>query len=275
MSGARLLAWRGRREDQEQHLSCDELLARVSVQHPLADAGLIRTAHAEAVRWHQGQMRHSGAPVLTHCVAVAAIVAECGMPPAVVCAALLHDLEDTECPPERVAELFGPYVADLQRAIPATPLAPSPTAPVGTDPGCVPSFDESVLVIRLADRLHNMRTISFLSQATRWRKARETVEVFAPLARAAGLNQMSRELHDLASAELRSPAAPYAVTGRALALLARLLPSGQRSRWHEEWAAELAAHRTRRARTRYTCHVLWHTPSLWLTLRRPVGEWQS
>jgi (p)ppGpp synthase/HD superfamily hydrolase len=154
-------------------------------------------------------MRHSGAPVLTHCVAVAAIVAECGMPPAVVCAALLHDLEDTECPPERVAELFGPYVADLQRAIPATPLAPSPTAPVGTDPGCVPSFDESVLVIRLADRLHNMRTISFLSQATRWRKARETVEVFAPLARAAGLNQMSRELHDLASAELRSPAAPY------------------------------------------------------------------
>jgi (p)ppGpp synthase/HD superfamily hydrolase len=63
MSGARLLAWRGRREDQEQHLSCDELLARVSVQNPLADTGLIRTAHAEAVRWHQGQMRHSGAPV--------------------------------------------------------------------------------------------------------------------------------------------------------------------------------------------------------------------
>ncbi|MFD5518722.1 hypothetical protein [Streptomyces sp. NPDC127066] len=64
MSGARLLAWRGRREDQ--HVSCDELVARVSVQHPLADAGLIRTAHAGAVRWHQGQVWRSGAPVLTH-----------------------------------------------------------------------------------------------------------------------------------------------------------------------------------------------------------------
>ncbi|MFG2948329.1 HD domain-containing protein [Streptomyces adustus] len=273
MSGARLPAWRGRRE--EQYLSCDELVVRVSAQHPFADTDLIRTAHAEAVRWHHGQRRHSGAPVLTHCVAVAAIVAECGMPPSVVCAALLHDLEDTECPPERIAELFGPHIADLQRAIPAAPLAPSPSAPVGTDLGCVPTFDASVLVIRLADRLHNMRTISFLSQATRCRKARETVEVFAPLAQAAGLKQMGRELHDLAFAELRSPAASYAITGRALGLLARLLPSRQRSRWHEEWAAELAAHRTRWARTRYTCHVLWHTPRLWLTLRRPVGEWQS
>ncbi|MER5473122.1 HD domain-containing protein [Streptomyces sp. NPDC002685] len=273
MNGARLRTWRSRRGDRCP--SCDDLLASVRVHHPAADPVLLQRAYAEAARWHQGHLRRSGAPVLTHCVTVAAIVANCGMPPDVVCAALLHDLEDTACPPERIAELFGPYIADLLRAIPAAPLDLSPSAATREVPGSAPSFEAAVLAIRLADRLHNMRTIAFLSQATRHRKARETVDVFAPLAHAAGLDHVSRELHDLASAVLRSPVASYAVTGRTLALLALLLPSRQRSRWQEEWTAELAAHPTRRTRARYTLRVLWHTPRLSVTLRRPVGKEQA
>ncbi|MFE4703317.1 hypothetical protein ACFRIC_40275 [Streptomyces sp. NPDC056738] len=86
------------------------------------------------------------------------------------------------------------------------------------------------MVIWLADRLPHMRTISFLSLAIRRREARETVEVFAPLAKVAGLNQVSRERHDLASAELCGPAASFTVTGKVLAALERLLPADQRSR---------------------------------------------
>ncbi|MCX4993316.1 HD domain-containing protein [Streptomyces sp. NBC_00568] len=272
MNGARLRTWRSRRGDQCP--SYDELLSSVRVHHPAVDAVLLQGAYAEAARWHQGHLRRSGAPVLAHCVTVAAIVAECGMPPDVVCAALLHDLEDTDCPPERVAELFGPYIADLLRAIPTAPLDMPSAAALGI-PGDAPSFEAAVLAIRLADRLHNMRTIAFLSQAARYRRACETVDVFAPLAHAAGLHHVSRELHHLASAVLRSPVASYAVTGRTLALLALLLPSRQRSRWQEEWTAELVAHRTRRTRARYTLRVLWHTPRLSLALRRPVEREQS
>ncbi|MEV6196183.1 HD domain-containing protein [Streptomyces sp. NPDC051920] len=274
MTSTRLRTWRIRRGDR--HPSFDDLLASVRVHHPAADPALLHRAHAEAARWHQGQLRRSGDPMVTHCVAVAVIVANCGMPPEVVCAALLHDLEDTPCPPERTAELFGQYIADLVQAIPTAPLALSPSDSARAVPGGAPSFEAAVLAIRLADRLHNMRTIAFVSQNTRYRKARETADVFAPLANAAGLHHVSRELRDLASAVLRGPAvSSYAVTGRTLALLALLLPARHRSRWQEEWTADLAAHSTRRTRTRYTLRVLWHTPRLSMTLRRPVGKEQA
>ncbi|MFD7710866.1 HD domain-containing protein [Streptomyces sp. NPDC059785] len=262
-----------RREPADGSPTRAELLASVRAHHPAADLTPLELAHAEAEFWHRGQLRRSGAPMLTHCVSVAAIVAGCGMPPDVVCAALLHDLEDTACPPERVAELFGSYVAELVRALPAAPLPRPAGAPDAT--GSAPSFEAAVLVIRLADRLHNMRTIAFLSRATRYRKARETVDVLAPLARAAGLPRVGRELHDLSSAVLRGPVLTYAVTGRTLTVVALLLPSRRRARWREEWTAELTALPTRRDRARYTLRVLLGTPRLSLTLRRPVGRRRS
>ncbi|MFI1760769.1 HD domain-containing protein [Streptomyces sp. NPDC020800] len=269
----RLRPWRASRASGST--SFDDVLASVRAHHPAADTALLECAYVEAALWHQGHTRHSGHPVLTHCLTVAAIVADCGMPPSVVCAALLHDIEDTSCPPGRIADLFGSGVAELVAAIPAAPFGTAAPAMGPQASGPVPSFETAVLVIRLADRLHNMRTIAFLSQATRYRKARETVEVFAPLARAAGLTEVSRELHALASATLQSPPAAYAVTGRTLAVLALLLPSNRRARWQEEWTAELAALRTRRDRTRYTVRVLLHTPALSMTLRRAVGQEQQ
>lgn len=103
-------------------------------------------------------------------------------------------------------------------------------------------------------------------------KARETLEVFAPAAQAAGLEAVGRELHDLASAVLHLGQPPYAAARRLLTALTLLLPASQRPRWLEEWDAELAAHTTRRSRALYTGRVLLGTPRLAMTLRRPPRQ---
>lgn len=256
--------------------SLEGLLGVVRAHHPAADLARIKLAHEEAARWHAGQTRRSGDPYLSHCLAVAHIVADVGMPPTVVCAGLLHDIiEDTSCPPGRLAGQFGLNVAQLVadvstvdvRAIP--PRGPRPDA---APPSAQPPHSEAVLVIRLADRLHNMRTIEFVATAKQYGKARETIEVFAPLARAAGLTDVSRELHDLSAAVLQPAPTAYAVTTRLLVLLTLLLPGTQRARWRQEWQAELAALPTRRTRTCFTFRVLLSTPHLSLALRRPVCQ---
>ncbi|MER6353830.1 HD domain-containing protein [Streptomyces sp. NPDC001634] len=255
--------------------SLEGILAVVRSHHPDADPESIKRAHAEAALWHEGQRRRSGAPYITHCLTVAAIVADLGMPPPFVCAALLHDMEDTLCPPHRLADQFGEDVAQLVAAVPATPLLPQPTADTSSDAGHDapgPSWETAVLAIRLADRLHNMRTIAFLSPATRHRKARETLDVFAPLARAAGLETVGGELHDLASAVLHPAPPTQALTRRLLAALTLLLPARQRARWREEWTAELAAHATRLERARFCFRVMLGAPRLSLTLRRPFRQ---
>jgi len=250
----------------------ESVVAEVRSHHPDADAGLLERAHAEASVWHAGQRRRSGDPYLTHCLAVAAIVAEARMPSPVVCAALLHDVEDTACPPQRIADQLGQEVADLIAAVRTAEVSAYPRAGRGTtlaSDAIGPSWETAVLAIRLADRLHNMRTIAFVAQTKQLLKARETLDVFAPAASAAGLEAVGRELQDLASAVLRPAASSYAVTGRLLAVLTLLLPSRQRARWQEEWTADLATLTTRRARTRFTLHVLFGAPRLSTTLRRP------
>lgn len=252
--------------------SLDGLLAVVRAQHPDADTALVEHAYAEAAFWHEGQMRRSGDPFITHCLAVAAIVADLRMPPPVVCAALLHDVDDTACPLQRTADQFGKDITDLIAAVRTAVVSAYPQAGQGAAPrpdGACPSPETAVLAIRLADRLHNMRTIAFVAQSQQLLKARETHDVFAPVASAAGLDTVGRELQDLASAVLQPTPSSYALTGRLLATLALLLPSRQRARWGEEWSAELAAHTTRRSRIRFTLHVLLGAPRLSMTLRRP------
>ncbi|WP_406486033.1 HD domain-containing protein [Streptomyces phaeochromogenes] len=252
--------------------SLDGLLAVVRAHHPDADTALVEHAYGEAAFWHEGQMRRSGDPFITHCLAVAAIVADLRMPPPVVCAALLHDVDDTACPPQRIADQFGNDVVDLIAAVRTAVVSAYPQAGQGTAPrahGACPSRERAVLAIRLADRLHNMRTIAFVAQSRQHLKARETLDVFAPVASAAGLDTVGRELQDLASAVLQPALSSHAVTGRLLATVTLLLPSRQRARWQEEWSADLTAHASRYARTRFTLRVLLGAPRLSMTLRRP------
>ncbi|MFD8134474.1 HD domain-containing protein [Streptomyces mirabilis] len=155
--------------------------------HPDADVSLIQHAHDEAAVWHAGQTRRSGDPVLTHCLAVAAIVTDIGMPPSVICAAVLHDVDDTPCPPGRVAEHFGQEIADLISAVRTAKIAAIPLTAldfgVARSPAFKPTREEAVLAIRLADPLHNLRTIAFVAPTRRYLVARETLDVIAPLAR--------------------------------------------------------------------------------------------
>ncbi|GAA3134844.1 HD domain-containing protein [Streptomyces echinatus] len=256
--------------------SLGSLLATVRTHHPDSDLSLLEQAHDEAALWHAGQTRRNGDPFLTHCVAVAAIVADLGMPPAVVCAALLHDIEDTSCPPGRVAERFGQETADLISTVRTTRLNEIPPSALNLGNArprpLQPTREEAVLAIRLADRLHNMRTITFVAPARQHRVARETLELAAPLAEAAGLDEVGRELHDISSAVLRPTVSAWAVTPRLLTVLTLLLPAPQRARWQEEWHAELATLPTRRARTRFTARILLSTPRLTLTLRHPIRQ---
>ncbi|MFD5010663.1 HD domain-containing protein [Streptomyces chartreusis] len=243
------------------------------MHHPDADTSQIRHAHDEAAVWHAGQTRRSGDPFITHCLAVAAIVADIGMPPPVICAALLHDIDDSPCPPGRVTEYFGQETADLISGVRTARLDAIPLSPLNFGRAWAqalrPTHEEAVLAIRLADRLHNMRTIAFVAPTRRYRVARETIELVAPLARAAGLTDVSQELHDLSSAVLW-PASNAAVTTRTLTLLTLLLPAPTRARWREEWHAEIGTLANRRTRTRFTLRVLLGTPRLSWTLRRPA-----
>ncbi|MER6248900.1 HD domain-containing protein [Streptomyces griseorubiginosus] len=267
-----------RRQRHDNTSSLADVLAAVRTHHPHADLASVTHAHEEAARWHEGETRRSGDPYITHCLAVAAIVAGFGMPPAVVCAALLHDIADTPCPPGRIAERFGADVAQLISAVSLAQLSALPPDGLTFEiapPTARPTLEQAVLAIRLADRLHNMRTIAFLTPATQRRKAFETIEVLVPLARITGLTDVSSELQALSTAVLQPVPSAFAVTTRVLALLSLVLPAWQRARWREEWHAELATLPTRKARARFTFKVLLGAPALSLTLRRPASRERS
>ncbi|MFD8767191.1 HD domain-containing protein [Streptomyces mirabilis] len=112
--------------------------------HPDADVSLIQHAHDDAAVWHAGQTRSSGDPFLTHCLAVAAIVTDIGMPPSVICAAVLHDIDDTPCPPGRVAEHFGQEIADLISAVRTAELAAIPLTALDFGVARSPAFSRRV-----------------------------------------------------------------------------------------------------------------------------------
>ncbi|WP_328834603.1 HD domain-containing protein [Streptomyces europaeiscabiei] len=208
MKGQRRLA-PFRTAQTEMPPSLESVIAVVRSHHPNANAALLERAFDEVSVWHAGQRRRSGAPCITHCLAVAAIVADLRMPVPVVCAALLHDVEDTACPAGRLTEQFGEEIAELVAAVSSRSSLNAPAGvPLATPPlNAGPSWEMTVLAIRLADRLHNMRTIAFVAPPRRHLNACETLDVFAPVARAAGLEAVGRELHDLASAVLQ-PAQP-------------------------------------------------------------------
>ncbi len=179
----------------------DRLIKTVRLHHPKADVALIERAYTAAERAHSGQKRKSGEPYITHPVAVAQILADLGIGPKTLAAALLHDtVEDTEYTLEMVRRDFGDEVAMLVDGV--TKLdklkyGDSAQAETVRKMVVAMSRDIRVLVIKLADRLHNARTWGFVPAESAARKAQETLEIYAPLAHRLGIQAMKWELEDL------------------------------------------------------------------------------
>ncbi|SFL16917.1 RelA/SpoT family protein [Geodermatophilus ruber] len=174
--------------------------------HPKADLGLLQRAYDVAEAAHAAQKRKSGDPYITHPLAVATVLAGLGMDTTTLVAALLHDtVEDTGQTLESITETFGPEVAHLVDGvtkIDKVKLGDAAQAETIRKMIVAMARDPRVLVIKLADRLHNMRTLRFLPPEKQEKKARETLEILAPLAHRLGMNTIKWELEDLAFATL-------------------------------------------------------------------------
>ncbi|KLO25778.1 GTP pyrophosphokinase [Mycolicibacter heraklionensis] len=174
--------------------------------YPKANLALLQRAYEVAEQRHATQLRHSGDPYITHPVAVATILAELGMDTITLVAALLHDtVEDTGYTLEALAGEFGDEVAHLVDGVTKLDkvvLGTAAEAETIRKMVIAMARDPRVLVIKVADRLHNMRTIRFLAPEKQARKARETLEVIAPLAHRLGMATVKWELEDLSFAIL-------------------------------------------------------------------------
>jgi guanosine-3',5'-bis(diphosphate) 3'-pyrophosphohydrolase len=184
----------------------DTLIRTVRTHHPKADITLIERAYSVAERAHDGQKRKSGEPYITHPVAVAQILADLGIGAITLAAALLHDtVEDTEYTLDELRQDFGDEIAMLVDGV--TKLdklkyGDSAQAETVRKMVVAMSKDIRVLVIKLADRLHNARTWGFVESASATRKAKETLEIYAPLAHRLGIQMIKLELEDLSFAVL-------------------------------------------------------------------------
>ncbi|MGN6687183.1 MAG: RelA/SpoT family protein [Actinomycetales bacterium] len=184
----------------------EPLFRTIRNTHPKADLREVERAYAVAERYHRGQRRKSGDPYITHPLAVAAILAELGMTPPTLCAALLHDtVEDTEYSLDALRSEFGDEIADLVDGVTKldkVKYGQAAQAETVRKMVVAMSRDIRVLVIKLADRLHNARTWRYVSRENAERKARETLEIYAPLAHRLGMNTIKWELEDLSFATL-------------------------------------------------------------------------
>ena len=184
----------------------DPLLSIHRRYHPKADVELLNRAYETAERLHEGVYRKSGDPYITHPLAVATICGELGMDTTTLVAALLHDtVEDTELSVEELSNEFGPEVALLVDGVTKLDkVALGAAAEAETIRKMIVAMaeDPRVLVIKVADRLHNMRTMRFLPPEKQAKKARETLDVIAPLAHRLGMASVKWELEDLAFAIL-------------------------------------------------------------------------
>ncbi|MFD6423916.1 RelA/SpoT family protein [Streptomyces sp. NPDC060198] len=187
----------------------EPLLRTVRQNDPKIETATLRQierAYQVAERWHRGQKRKSGDPYITHPLAVTTILAELGMDPATLMAGLLHDtVEDTEYGLDTLRRDFGDQVAllvDGVTKLDKVKFGEAAQAETVRKMVVAMAKDPRVLVIKLADRLHNMRTMRYLKREKQEKKARETLEIYAPLAHRLGMNTIKWELEDLAFAIL-------------------------------------------------------------------------
>jgi guanosine-3',5'-bis(diphosphate) 3'-pyrophosphohydrolase len=204
-------------------IDVEDLIALVRNYNPRTNAELIRQAYAYGRQMHEGQFRKSGEPYFTHPVAVAAILTEQRLDDQTIVTALLHDtIEDTKSTYSEVARLFGEEIAELIDGV--TKLtnlqlssAESKQAENFRKLFMAMSKDLRVILVKLADRLHNMRTIKSMKPEKQAQKARETMEIFAPLAGRMGMQWMREELEDL-SFRVLNPDARNSIIRRFITL---------------------------------------------------------
>ena len=183
--------------------SFEEFKAVVLENSPHADIDRIRRAFDFAVAAHEGQKRKDGSPYVTHTIAAATIAAEMGLDDEAIVAALLHDvLEDTDVTYDTIAEEFGKEVADIVEGVTKlTRVQYSTTEETQMENLrkmlLAMAKDIRVILIKLADRLHNMRTMEFQSPEKQLIKSRETMDIYAPIAHRLGVEQVKDELEDL------------------------------------------------------------------------------
>ncbi|MCP4822245.1 MAG: bifunctional (p)ppGpp synthetase/guanosine-3',5'-bis(diphosphate) 3'-pyrophosphohydrolase [Shimia sp.] len=197
-------------DDKVALFPADDLVALVRAYNPRTNETLIRAAYDYGRAMHEGQFRHSGEPYFTHPIDVACILAEQHLDDASIITALLHDtIEDTKASYDVVAEKFGDEVAGLVDGV--TKLTNLQLSSTETKQAenfrklfMAMSKDLRVILVKLADRLHNMRTIKAMRPDKQAQKARETMDIYAPLAGRMGMQWMREELEDLAFKVLNS-----------------------------------------------------------------------
>lgn len=181
-----------------------ELIDRVAAYDPTVDEAMLNRAYVYAMKMHGAQLRASGDPYFAHPIEVAGILTDYKLDAAAIATALLHDtIEDTPATREEIAGKFGEDVANMVEGV--TKLTRLELQSEYTKQSenlrkfiLAISRDIRVLLVKLADRLHNMRTLHFVAPEKRERISRETLEVYAPLARSIGCNRFATELEDLA-----------------------------------------------------------------------------
>src|SRR5882762_5865959 len=181
----------------------EDLLEKVRAYSPDADVELLRKAYVFSAFEHRGQVRHSGEPYLIHPLAVADFLADMKLDVVAVAAGLLHDVvEDTLTTIERIQELFGPEVAHVVEGV--TKI--SAILFLSSEERQAENFrkmllamvdDIRVILVKLADRLHNMRTLSHLPEERRIKIAQETRDIYAPIANRLGMSKVKNELEEL------------------------------------------------------------------------------
>ena len=185
-------------------ISFDKLADKALASHPDTDTDLLRKAYDFSATEHAGQTRRSGEPYVTHPLEVASLVADMRLDDVAIAAGLLHDVvEDTLTSIERVQELFGPEVAHVVEGV--TKISTIPFS--SSEERQAENFrkmllamvdDIRVILVKLADRLHNMRTLDHLSEDRRLKIAQETLDIYAPIAHRLGMKKIKNELEDLA-----------------------------------------------------------------------------
>jgi len=181
----------------------EDLVEKVRSYSPDADLELLRRAYVFSAFEHKGQVRHSGEPYMVHPLEVADFLADLKLDVVAVAAGLLHDVvEDTLTTIERIHELFGPDVAHVVEGvtkISAIPFSSSEQRQAENFRKMLLAMvdDIRVILVKLADRLHNMRTLHHLPEERRVKIAQETLDIYAPIANRLGMSKVKNELEEL------------------------------------------------------------------------------
>ena len=197
----------------------EDLVEKVRANAADADIELLRRAYVFSAFEHKGQVRRSGEPYLVHPLEVADILADMRLDPVAIAAGLLHDVvEDTLTTIERIRELFGDEVAHVVEGVTkigAIPFSSSEERQAENFRKMLLAMvdDIRVILVKLADRLHNMRTLGHLPEERRLKIARETLDIYAPIANRLGMSKIKNELEDLSFKYLESKAY-LALSGR-------------------------------------------------------------